>query len=883
MKPVRKVLTGFLSLLVLALAGPSANAQEIYKRTLLPLQTLIAQKSFQIRRDHPKIGLVLSGGGARGISHVGVLKGLEKYNVPIDMIIGTSMGSVIGGFYAAGFTTAQLERMVKSIEWNNIFSDDTQREDLFLGQKVEKDRYIITIRFDKWNAYIPTSISTGQKILSTLSEQLYQINIQKFSNFDSLRIPFRAIATDLISGKRIVIAQGDLAEAIYGSTAVPLLFSPMRWGNMLLVDGGLSSNLAVDVARTNGVERVILVDITSPLRTPDELKSPWEIADQVTTIMQQSQNQEQREMADIIIKPDLEDIGSTDFSKYQEMIMEGEKAVDRMATSLQNLLQDTTASTRISPFTTYSSQNDWYLVHAPAVPLPWPVEQDRYFTPDDLKIKLDSLFATGLYKEINLRKYPGNEAVFEMQVVENPILRQIQFNGDRMYSDRILQSCITHQLDTTLNYNTILQDLDRIYQLYIKAGFSLMHFQRVQLDSASGILNLNIDAGIIDSIRIEGNDVTRDYVVSREFPLKESSFFNSQVVKQGIQNIYNTQLFEKVTINLNSVNNKNTLVIKIREKKYSALRFGGQVGLDRGVQSYLDIGNENFLGTGSNLSVSGRVGEKDKAAGINFRIDRVFKTYLTAGLYAYYDWKLNPYLVNLQKVGEYWEERIGGKLVFGQQLKKLGQVNFELRIENVKDRRYSGEFFNSENSELRTLSIRSVTDKRNKIAFASKGIYNVWYWEAGNERLIGGQEKYTKAYVKLEGFYTYDSRYTLHVRGGIGVADKTLPFSEYFRLGGIDEFMGLYEYEYSGRQLIYSNFEFRYKLPIKIISDCYIAIRYDLAGIWETPDLILKSEDFFPGYGGWLGIDTFLGPLIAGYGKTRDRSGIFYLSFGYRY
>jgi outer membrane protein assembly factor BamA len=176
-----------------------------------------------------------------------------------------------------------------------------------------------------------------------------------------------------------------------------------------------------------------------------------------------------------------------------------------------------------------------------------------------------------------------------------------------------------------------------------------------------------------------------------------------------------------------------------------------------------------------------------------------------------------------------------------------------------------------------------VTDKRNEIAFPSKGIYNIWYWEAGNERLIGGQEKYTKAYVKLEGFYTYWSNYTLHIRGGIGVADKTLPFSEYFRLGGIDEFMGLYEYEYTGRQLIYSNLEFRYKLPFKIVSDFYVGLRYDLAGIWETPDLIMNSHDFFPGYGGWLGIDTFIGPFIAGYGQTRDKSGIFYLSFGYRY
>jgi NTE family protein len=878
-----RIFTLLIYLLTPILFFQTLPAQIIYRRSLPPLQTLSTQKSFQIRKEYPKIGLVLSGGGARGISHVGVLKGLEKYNVPINLIVGTSMGSVIGGFYAAGFTSTQLEKMVKGIKWDSIFLDNPQREDLFLGQKLDQDRYIITIRFDKWNPYIPTSLSTGQKVLSTLIEQLYQLNIQRFSNFDSLRIPFRAIATDLVSGRRIIIDKGDLAEAIYGSTAIPLLFSPMHWDDMLLVDGGLSSNLPVDVARAAGMDRVILVDISSPLRTPDELKSPWEIADQVTTIMQQSQYREQRSMADLVIKPELENIGSTDFSKYAEMIDEGERAVERNAVALQNLILDNEKKDSTSADTHVLHTCIWNVVQGSQIDTTRFPENSETLSLPDLKNRVDTVFSTGLYKEISIQPDNANPAQLKVIAVQNPILRRIQFSGNRMYSDSILNSCITHPVNTVLNYVTILQDLDRLNQLYMRAGYSLMHFQRVELDSTSSVLHIMINAGVIDSIGIEGNDVTKDFVILREFPLKEKSFFNSQIVKQSIQNIYDTQLFEKVTINMETNGNKNLLIIKVQEKKYTALRFGGNVSLDRGVQTYVDVGNENFIGVGGNLSVSGRIGEKDKNAGINFRIDRVFKSYLTAAWYTYYDWKLNPYLVNRLKLGEYWEERLGQKLIFGQQLKKLGQMTIELRIENVRDRRYSGEFNNIKNSELRTLSIRSVTDKRNRIAFPSKGIYNIWYWEAGNERLIGGQEKYTKAYVKLEGFYTYQEKHTLHLRGGIGVADKTLPFSEYFRLGGMDEFMGLNEYEYAGRQLIYSNIEFRFKLPFKIISDSYLALRYDLAGVWETPDLIMKSKDFFPGYGAWLGIDTFLGPLLAGYGQTRNKSGVIYLSFGYRY
>jgi NTE family protein len=858
-------------------------AQVLYKRNLPPLQTLTSQKSFQIKQEHPKVGLVLSGGGARGISHIGVLKGLEKYNVPIDLIVGTSMGSVMGGFYAAGFTSAQLEQMVKSIQWTEIFRDTPQREDLFLGQKQERDRYIITIRFDNWKPYIPTSISTGQKILSTITDQLYQLNVQKFSNFDSLRIPFRAIATDLISGKRIILAKGDLAEAMYGSTAVPLLFSPLRWENMLLVDGGLSSNLAVDVAREIGMERVILVDITSPLRTYDELQSPWEIADQVTSIMQLSQNQEQREKADIIIKPELENIGSTDFSKYMEMIDEGEQAVERSAGFLRTLILDQPDSVSRSVDWHTPRTCIWQGINPAEIQDPQSNENTNFLSLHRLRQIIDSVFSTGHYRYIGVQQDNPTSPDLKITVIPNPVLCQVQFNGNRLYSDSMLNSCFTHPLNTVLNYTTILQNLERLNQLYMKAGYSMMYFQQVGLDSSSGILQIGINAGVIDSIRIEGNPITRDFVILREFPLKKKSFFNSQVVKTGIQNIFNTQLFEKVTINMDSESGQNILIIKVLEKKYTAVRMGGNLSLDRGVQAFLDLGNENFMGMGSFFSVSSRIGEKDKNAGINFRIDRVFETYLTAGVYGYYDWKLLPYFVNTQNRGEYWEERLGSKLIFGQQLKKLGQMSVELRIESVKDRRYSGEFYSSRKSELRTLSIRSITDRRNNIDFPTKGIYNIWYWEAGNERIIGGQEKYTKAYVKLEGFYTYASAYTLHLRGGIGIADKTLPFCEYFRIGGLDEFMGLNEYEWAGRQLIYSNIELRYKLPFKVISDSYLALRYDLAGIWETPDLIMQTEDFFPGYGGWFGIDTFLGPFMIGYGQTRNKSGVVYLSFGYRY
>ncbi|MCK4560638.1 MAG: patatin-like phospholipase family protein, partial [Calditrichia bacterium] len=203
---------------------PPSYGQVLYERVQTDLFSSISKLYSEKDRHRIKVGLVLSGGGARGITHIGVLRGFEKYNIPIDLIVGTSIGSVIGGFYAAGLAVNQVEESMKSIDWDDMFSDDTDRQNLFVGQKAINDRYLVSIRFDGMRAFIPTSLTSGQKILSIITEQLYKTDFPAVYNFDELKIPFRAIATDLISGQRLVIGKGDLAEAINASVAVPLLF-----------------------------------------------------------------------------------------------------------------------------------------------------------------------------------------------------------------------------------------------------------------------------------------------------------------------------------------------------------------------------------------------------------------------------------------------------------------------------------------------------------------------------------------------------------------------------------------------------------------------------------------------------------------------------------
>jgi NTE family protein len=277
----------------------------------------------------------------------------------------------------------------------------------------------------------------------------------------------------------------------------------------------------------------------------------------------------------------------------------------------------------------------------------------------------------------------------------------------------------------------------------------------------------------------------------------------------------------------------------------------------------------------------------DRHLGLNYRVDRVFESLVTVSTRGYYDWKRFPYYFKSDKIGEYKEIRRGVTFGLGLQLQKLGQISVELKLENVKDEIYSGDFTEdlnnrlTQNSELRTLSVKSVTDKRDNIDFTKNGIYNIWFWETANQQIAQGQEKYTKAYVNLEGFYTYWINHTFHFRGLIGIGDKTVPYSEWFRIGGLHDFIGLHEFEYFGRQVILANLEYRYFIPFESLTNIHLALRYDIAGIWEFPDLVLKSEDFFTGIGGWLGLNTLLGPLYIGYGKASNKEGVFYISVGY--
>lgn len=273
---------------------------------------------------HYRFALVLSGGGARGLSQIGVLKAIEEAHLKPDLIVGTSMGAIVGSLYAAGYSPDSILRIIHSIDWNGIFSNTAKRNRLFVSQKSEPIDFLFEVRLtDRLEPIPPSSISYGQAFFDLLGPLLAPAGFRARMNFDSLPIPLRVVTTDLISGKRVVLSSGSIVAAIRASCGVPLAFSPVARDSMLLMDGGLASNIPADIARDEHAAIIVAVDVTSPLWNRGDLENPVRLMDQVVAIGMKRQKDAEKNKADIVVAPELEGFSNTDFRPIDTLISRG--------------------------------------------------------------------------------------------------------------------------------------------------------------------------------------------------------------------------------------------------------------------------------------------------------------------------------------------------------------------------------------------------------------------------------------------------------------------------------------------------------------------------------------------------------------------------------
>lgn len=830
--------------------------------------------------QRPKVALVLSGGGARGMAHLGVLEVLEKNNIPIDLIVGTSIGGIIGGLYASGYATDELYQLMDTTDWNYVlsFTEETERKSLYLSQKQTADKKQLTIRFDGLTPIIPSAISSGQRLTNFINQLTLQALYHPVNSFDDLKIPFRCVATDLVSGKKVVFDSGNLSEALRASISVPLLFSPLKKDTMELSDGGLVSNIPVEVAKELGADIIIVVNTVSPLRTAEEMKNPWEIADQIINIMAQEKNKEALRNATVVITPELGNYNAGDFSRIKFAVQQGYLAAHSKINAIQDSILNETQrllynfsplenfrfKIRSSKFILGYEESELFAMYLSAL---------KSGTISTVQLQeivskiYDSGWFTNVYADVVLHDTTADIIVVG---TPNPTLHSITVSGNTIVATDDIISIFNPLIGKPVNYPQIQLAQEKLLSMYREDGYSLARIQEMRFDSLSGTLALKINEGVISKIYFKGKEISRDWVIRRELSLRDGDVFTVSKAKQTLANLYGTNLFEQVLMDVSYENNLPTIIIQMTEKPTDVSRLGFRADNERNLQPTVELRNENLLGTATEIGFNFAGGERNRKYLFDFQANRIFNTYFTFNLDLYYDLRdIYTYITDLNQTnrkrfvrirnGEYRQIQYGIAFQLGQQVERLGTLIAEYKLESDEIKFISGTGYTPEQFTLQSLKLSSTIDSRDRYPFARSGSLTNFSWETATSTLKGviGDIGYSKIFFAYETNISY-SRFTLIPKVIIGFGDQMLPLSQQFSLGGEDSFFGLREYDSRGRQIFLLSAEARTLFPFKAIWDTYFRVRYDVGNIWPQREDI-RIRDFHHGIGFVLSLDTPIG------------------------
>lgn len=291
--------------------------------------------SISIFANDKKIGLVLSGGGARGFAHIGLLKALDEEKIPVDYIVGTSMGSIVGAMYAMGYSGQEIENIVLSDDWFSYFNDIIPRRERLIEKKKEYDRYYFSLNIDDFKLKVPKGLIKGQNVENFLNSLYFDTN--EISDFSKLPIPFACVATDVETGKEVVLSKGNLAESVRASMAIPSVFFPVEIGDKMLTDGMMSKNFPVSEVKNMGANFIIGSDVGEKLKSKSQLNDIVSLLDQAANYRLVETSDEERKLVDILVVPNLDQYTTYNFDKAKEIIAEGERAAKEIISQLKAL------------------------------------------------------------------------------------------------------------------------------------------------------------------------------------------------------------------------------------------------------------------------------------------------------------------------------------------------------------------------------------------------------------------------------------------------------------------------------------------------------------------------------------------------------------------
>ena len=434
-------------------------------------------------RKNPRVGLVLSGGGAKGLAHIGVLKTLDSLGVRIDYVAGTSMGAVMGGLYATGYTGKQIDSIISATDFDLLITDDVPRKSRTFYERKNAEKYALTLPFNNFKIQLPSSISRGQNVFNLLSK--LTLDVSGVEDFSKLPIPFYCIATDMLTGKEVVLDRGNLAQAISASSALPTLYQPVRLDNKLLMDGGIVNNYPILGLESKDLDIIIGVDVQDDLLTINKLESVSNILIQISNFRVAKEMVGKSKLTDIYIKPEVSEYSLVSFKEGAEIIRKGQTAITSQLEELKIIAkaQNFTKRKAKIPEIQKIKINDISIFGLNKYTASYVRGKLRFRTGETISFDnfskgVNNLVATNNFDSFLYKFSPDGEGyVFSAKVTEAKNTTFIKFGAhyDQLYKSAALLNLTKKQLllkNDVLSLDFILGDNSRYnFDYYIDKGF----------------------------------------------------------------------------------------------------------------------------------------------------------------------------------------------------------------------------------------------------------------------------------------------------------------------------------------------------------------------------------------------------------------------------
>ncbi len=819
---------------------------------------------------NPKIAYALSGGGARGIAHLGIIKQLEQAGYKPDYIVGTSVGAIIGGLYASGYDIKELEDILLNTKWENIFSfnEFNPRKELFLDQKEITDRSLISLKFKNFKFVVPKAVSEGSNLLEFLQLHFWNAKYKSDDKFSELKIPFAAVATDIVEGKPVLLDKGNIVNSVKASATIPIRFTPVNIDSMILIDGGIFANIPVEFAKKYTPDITVAMNTTSPIFAPEMLNTPWNIADQTISVSIQKYSAKSLKIADLVIEPEITEYSNADFRYADTLITLGEFAAKKQLQKLKSIYKNkkNIILTNISGFIEDNKSES--------------IEYIDFDTKDSSQLSsmeseniasyLNNLLIINKYEKFEIYK---NKSLV-IKAFRNNILNELNIETVSENQNDSLTNAIKNRYSGKYKNEEIKKRIvEDVIGFYRKKGYSFTTAKVSEETDSS--LTIFVDERKINEIQIEDKNGISEFLILRQLDIEKGKILNSENIISSWNRLYNTGYFEELDIIpvIPKDEPGAKIIIRYTEAPTQFIRFGARIDNEYNTQAGIDFTQENLFNMGQRMTVRFELSNRYQKAGFMVQNPAILSTDLTASLHAFYDnIEINHYkndpdnsrnefakIVDTENI----LEKYGISYSIGNQFETFGLLEITAKYE--KQRFYAQSAEKPDFMNIFTIKPALLFDSEDRRFFPEEGNRI----ELSLETNLINVENSTP-FTKVNFYYRNSQKFLSGIITPsvlFGVSDRTLPESEFFYLGGQDNFFGLRQYAERGRQVIKGSLEYRYQLPFDIFFDTYLSGRYDIGSVWLMPESV-KFNSLIHGLGLSLSLDTPLGPSTVSAGRS---------------